>query len=508
MTTGRRRFLGHLTAGAVSAAVPVRAYSALPKFARSPFQLGIASGDPTDSSVILWTRLAPAPLELAGGMSDVAVPVDWQVARDEGFRQVVRHGTVLAEPELAHSVHVDVQGLTPYTEYWYRFRAGGVESEVGRTLTLPEPGESPAQTRFVTCSCQHYEQGYFSAYTHMLDDAPDFVVHLGDYIYDVSFGPGVRTHGNNDPLITVDDFRMRHALYKTDQSLRAAHRHLPFFAIPDNHDALQDNDTRRLAVRAAAYQAWYEHMPVRVRYRPDSAALSLYKSVEVGNLLRLNLLDTRQFRSTENISQGDPDYAFGIFRPDVPARLGSDRHMLGTEQAHWLRQRLTNSPATWNVVASTVPVGEFELRRGSDPTPHYYYSSWDGYPASRAEMFDALRQTQNPVVLSGDIHSFWCKDLIARVDGKDQTIATEFTTSSISAGWPAPLAEPIADNLTRNPATRFYEPNDRGYALHEVSSSRWSTVFRGLDSVEKEASSPRNIKNFELFPGRGGAQIS
>ncbi|MEM7278629.1 MAG: alkaline phosphatase D family protein, partial [Pseudomonadota bacterium] len=403
--TRRRTFLKQLGAGATLALSRAREVIASPKFTANPFSLGIASGDPTDRSVILWTRLAPEPLKSGGGMPALAVPVKWQVASDRRFRRIVQEGTAMATPDLAHSVHVDVQSLNPKTEYWYRFSAGNAESKIGRTLTLPSPTQSVSKARFTTCSCQHFEQGYFSAYSHMIEDDPDFVVHLGDYIYDVSFGASFRNHVDNSPLLSVEDFRRRHALYKSDEFLQSAHRNLPFFAVLDNHDALPDGDLRQVAVRAAAYQAWYEHMPIRGWYRPGSAALATYQSLDLGTLLRLNILDTRQFRSNANIGEGDPKFGFGIYRPDVPARHERDRTMLGAEQMNWLDNRLSQSRATWNVVASTVPVGEFEIKRQGDARPHYYYSSWDGYTTNREALFQLLNKAENAVVLSGDIHS-------------------------------------------------------------------------------------------------------
>ncbi len=476
-----------------------------PKFTGNPFSLGIASGDPTDQSVILWTRLAPEPLKLGGGMPELAVPVRWQVAKDRRFRRIVQEGTTMATPDLAHSVHVDVQSLSPKTEYWYRFSAGDAESKIGRTLTLPSPTQSVSSARFTTCSCQHFEQGYFNAYSHMIEDDPDFVVHLGDYIYDVSFGASVRDHIDNSPLLSVEDFRRRHALYKSDEFLQDAHRKLPFFAVLDNHDALPDGDLRQVAVRAAAYQAWYEHMPIRGWYRPGSAALATYQSLDLGTLLRLNILDTRQFRSNANIGEGDPKFGFGIYRPDIPARHEHDRTMLGAEQMNWLDNRLSQSKTTWNVVASTVPVGEFEIKRKGDARPHYYYSSWDGYTANREALFKSLSKAENAVVLSGDIHSFWAKELVANIGGSSQSIATEFTTSAISAGWPEPLSGPIADSLTANPSTRFYDASYRGYALHDVTPESWTTRLRGIDAVDSIPSKSIDVAAFRIAAGAAGA---
>ena len=216
MTLNRRKFVKQLTAGVSFAMLPVTGICANPKFDQYPFSLGIASGDPSDQSVVLWTRLAPEPLSADGGMGTDAVPVHWWLAKDQQFRQNVQQGSALATADLAHSIHIDVNGLAPATEYWYRFMVGDVTSGIGRTCTLPAATSEVRRVRFACCSCQHFEQGYFNAYRHMIDDAPDFVVHLGDYIYDVSFGASVREHTDNSPLTTLADFRRRHAQYKLD----------------------------------------------------------------------------------------------------------------------------------------------------------------------------------------------------------------------------------------------------------------------------------------------------
>lgn len=502
MTVDRRTFVQQLLASGSLAVLPVRGNATRPKFDADPFSLGVASGDPNAQSVILWTRLAPKPFARDGGMDGRAVEVRWWVATDEQFRRVVRHGIALAMPDLAHSVHIDVQGLEPDTEYWYRFAADDAASPIGRTWTLHSTGASPSSVRFVTCSCQHYEQGFYAAYRHIVEDEPDFVVHLGDYIYDVSFGAGVRKHPSEMQPVTLADFRLFHALYKSDRQLQEAHRRIPFFTVPDNHDALNDFDRNRLAIRAAAYQAWYEHMPIRAWHRPGSATLSLYQSIDVGQLLRVNLLDTRQFRDSEHISEEDPNYGFGIYRPHVAERNAPSRTMLGAEQTRWLRGRLIDSPTHWNAIASTVPFGQFTFHRSGDSVPNYYYSSWDGYPANRREVVEELERTKNPIVLSGDVHSFWAKNVSGDGDQNGRTIAPEFVTTSISSGWPDPLSQPVLDNLSENLSVKYYEGRYRGYCLHDITATQWRTRMRGLDSVLTADSDIQDVATFEVKSGK------
>ena len=246
-----------------------------------------------------------------------------------------------------------------------------VPLKTSRNQTLPWiRADRPLKpVRFATASCQHYEQGFFIAYEQMIEDEVDFLIHLGDYIYDVSWGHDFRRHERSEPPVTLDQFRLRHALYKTDPWLQAAHAHLPFFVLPDNHDSLEYNDASRFDVRAAAYQAWYEHLPVRVSPRLGSAAMPIYGSFDLGNLVRVYLLDTRQFRDNQDVCRelADPDFGFGIYRPKCKVVGDPTRSMLGREQEKWLDRRLSDSEARWNVIASTVPFAPFNRSGFNSP---------------------------------------------------------------------------------------------------------------------------------------------
>ena len=310
----RRDFIISTTLGLAAAHVSAPLVAEA-RFARNPFTLGVASGDATQDSVVLWTRLAPEPLAADGGLGQDAIPVHWELFRDEAMQQPIKAGEELAIPLLAHSVHVDLQGLEPGREYWYRFSAGSHTSETGRTKTLPALDGQTESVRFVTVSCQNYTHGYFIAYDHIVADNPDFVVHLGDYIYETSYGETFRKHEVEDMPFTLDGFRRRHALYKTDASLMRAHARLPFFTTLDNHDAVIDIDPAGMARRAAAYQAWYEHMPVRGYGSPGDDRFELLRTIHAGDLIQVNLLDTRQFRDSQYLcSNNDPAYGFGNYR--------------------------------------------------------------------------------------------------------------------------------------------------------------------------------------------------
>ena len=263
-----------------------------------PFQQGVASGDPDATSVVLWTRLCPRPAEHGFGMPPEVFEVRWELAENESFSRGVRRGSTVATPQLGHSVHVEVHGLRPGRHYWYRFAADGAQSPVGRTRTLPAPDSMPGELRFAFASCQHFEDGLFTAYDAMRRDQPDLVIHLGDYIYE---GPGqekkVRRH--NGPakrsIETLDEYRQRHALYRSDPSLQAMHRDCPWLVTWDDHEVENDyagaisekkgfDPAAFLVRRAAAYQAYYEAMPLRASSLPRGPHMDLYRSASFGRL--------------------------------------------------------------------------------------------------------------------------------------------------------------------------------------------------------------------------------
>jgi alkaline phosphatase D len=310
---GRRRFLAG--AGAVAGLVlagRTTVVATRPTFSADPFSLGVASGDPLPDGVVLWTRLAPDPLN-GGGMPPAAVPVGWQVASDDQMRTVVRSGTALATPDLAHSVHVDVRGLEPGRRYWYGFTAGDAESPIGRTRTAPAPDAPLNRLRFAYASCQNWEQGYYTAYRHLAAEDLDLVVHLGDYIYESTAPDRPRSHNGPRPT-TLEEYRARHALYKTDPDLRAAHAAFPWVVTWDDHEVVNDYageidprnspPERFRARRAAAYQAYWEHLPLRPSSMPNGPGMQLYRRLTFGNLAEFSVLDTRQYRTDQPCGVG------------------------------------------------------------------------------------------------------------------------------------------------------------------------------------------------------------
>jgi alkaline phosphatase D len=484
---------------------------AQPKFHEYPFSLGVASGDPTTDGIVLWTRIAPDPLN-GGGMDEFDLPVDWMVATDPHFAHVVRHGTDIASPEWAHSLHVEVDGLQQDRWYWYRFLIGGVSSPVGRTRTLPERGSSAARLRLAVASCQHFEHGWFSAYRHMLDDDLDFVVHLGDYIYEGSWGAQVRRHESPRAALTLDDYRNRHACYKRDADLAAAHAAYPWLLTWDDHDVANDyaglvpNDGEPPAEfalrRAAAYRAYYEHMPLRAIHRPGaSGAMLMHSRVDFGDLARIHLVDDRQYRSPHPCSER------GEMVRDCPQRFAPDQTMFGAAQERWLADGLAASPARWNVLAQQTLIAPFESR-ANDGGYDVWTDGWDGYAGARSRLlrFIEAAQVRNVVALGGDMHAFYVSDLKADFDDANAApVATEFVGTSISSDDVDYAA--VSADLPHNPHIRYFESRWRGYLYCEITPELWRTDLRIVDNAHIAASPGRTLARFHVEEGRPGAQI-
>ncbi len=367
-----------------------------------PFTLGVASGDPLPDGVVLWTRLAPEPLAEGGlgGMPDRPVPVQWEVSTDESFRRVVARGTELARQEEAHSVHAEVSGLQPSADYFYRFRAGSELSPTGRTKTAPAQGARVDTFAFAFASCQNYPAGFYNAYAHMAEEDLDLVVFLGDYIY-TGDGQGVigRGYVPAREVMTLPDYRVRLGQVKSDADLQAAHAAFPWIVTFDDHevsnnwagaDADPDVPVQEfLSRRAQAFQAYYEHMPVRRTQRPVGPDLQIYRRLTFGDLMDFYVLDTRQYRSDQ-----------------VPQAQRADptRTILGDTQESWLRQAVAGPTARWNALAQQVVFSQRDFTVG--PEQGFNDDAWDNYLVARDRLRDHLAtvSTSNPVVLTGDVH--------------------------------------------------------------------------------------------------------
>ncbi|MDQ3611920.1 MAG: alkaline phosphatase D family protein [Actinomycetota bacterium] len=509
----RRRFLGSAAAAALAAGaaqVPLaRAQRGPARLVGYPFTLGVASGDPLPDSVVLWTRLAPAALS-GGGMPDRAVEVRWEVADDEGFSRVVRRGTEVARPALGHSVHAEPEGLQPGREYFYRFIAEGEASPTGRAKTAPIG--SPASLVFAFASCQQYEHGYFTSYQHMAREDLDFVVHLGDYIYEYepndfrAAGGNVRAHSGPE-IITLDDYRNRYAQYKSDPDLQAAHAAFSWLVTWDDHEidnnwadeVPEDGQPREafLRRRASAFQAYYEHMPLRRASRPTGIDLQLYRRLAFGDLASFNVLDTRQYRSDQPC---DDRSVVGC-----DERLDPARTLTGEEQERWLLDGLGASRATWNVLAQQVFFAQRDFN--TDDTQRFSTDAWDGYAANRDRIlgFVEERNVANPIVITGDVHNNWACDLKADFDDPEsRTLGSEFVGTSISTGGNGTDTTPFGEGVVEeNPHIKFNN-GQRGYVRCALNRETWRTDFRVVPYVKRPGAPVETLRSFVVEAGNPG----
>jgi alkaline phosphatase D len=459
-----------------------------------PFTLGVASGDPVSDGVLLWTRLAPDPLRGDGGMPPAWVRVDWQVATDETFTDVVRSGWTRAGAALAHSARVEVTGLRSDRVYYYRFRAGQHLSPTGRTRTFPALGTSVSSLRLATVSCQSLVAGRFAALRHLAGQDHDVVLHVGDYIYE-SQGPQSppagpdRRHRPFRELRTLDDYRVRHAQYRLDPDLQAAHASAPFLCVPDDHDVAnnmaghrgrngrEDPEVFRPRL-AAAYQAYYEHLPLRPSSRPRGPAMRLHRGFAYGDLARILLLDTRQHRS--------PQVPGPRFQPLGGAARRTSRTMLGGRQERWLHEALATSPARWNLIGQQIYLAALDLGMGDQPL--FNVDKWDGYPAARHRLtgFLAEQRPRNPVFLGGDVHAAMVNDITVGPEPDGPVVASEFLGSSVASAKGNTRAFEAV--LGKNPQVRLYDGRRRGYLSCTVSPERWRGDFWFVDDPLDAAS--------------------
>jgi alkaline phosphatase D len=508
--TDRREFLALATRASslvLLGNLPARGDEKTWRAHRDPFVLGVASGDPAPDGFVLWTRLAPDPLQ-GGGMPSRPVKVDWEVAGDDAFRGIVARGEALALPALAHSVHVEVHGLRPRADYFYRFVAGGERSPIGHARTAPAPGDLAGSVVFGVASCQSYQSGYFTALHHLAEEELDAVLHLGDYIYESgNWGRSpVRSQGTE--VFSLAEYRNRYALYKSDPDLKAAHARHPFVATWDDHEVENNyasdvpwSDVPRrqfLARRAAAYQAFYEHLPLRRASMPRGPGLRLYRRLSYGDLALVHVLDTRQYRSDQPCGDGQTRRC--------PETADPRATLLGAEQRDWFLEGLARSRARFDLVANQVPFGQIDNDAG--PDTRYDTDKWDGYLAERRTLTQAFaRRGTGPVFVTGDMHSNAAVDLKADFDDeRSPVVGAEFIGTSIStAGDGDDLPSWGATILKENPHVRFFN-GQRGYLRCTVEEGRLVTDFRVLEYVKERGSPVRTRARFALERGRPGIQ--
>jgi alkaline phosphatase D len=487
-------------------------------FADNPFTLGIASGDPSPTGVVLWTRLAPDPLAVGGGMPAEPFEVRYELSQDEDFHAIVRKGSTVALPDEAHSVHAEVSGLAPRHEYFYRFKVGDEISPVGRTRTTP-PGNAmvPAVT-FAFVSCQNFADGHFTPYADVAAASDiEAVIHLGDYIYEGS-ARAVRAHLPGREIRTLDEYRTRHGQYKTDLHLQAAHAAHPWLVTWDDHEfknnyADEDFDPDATvevvrARRAAAYRAYWEHMPLARARKPEGPDLPLYRRFHWGAQATFNVLDGRQYRSDQPLictrDQRDPS---GY----CPDDLNPGRSMLGAEQRDWLLEDLATTKARWNVLAQQTAFAPFIPQV---PVPRGFVAGadhWDAYVAERQRILNWVVEhgTPNPVVLTGDSHQNWVRNVppdYRNFDGPP--VATEFMGTSISTN-----GDPANGGFLRyaddpvNPHVIFRN-NNRGYVRCTLTPDSWTSEYRAVSTVVAPQATTSTLATFVVENGRPGAQLA
>ena len=483
-----------------------------PVFAEYPFQLGIAAGDPAPDGFVIWTRLAPRPLEIGHGMPSAPVPVKWEVATDRGFSNVARRGEAVARPELGHAVHVEVEGLEPGREYFYRFIAGAERTPSGRAKTAPAAGAAVAQARFGVLGCQAYEQGFYTAHRKAASEDLDFVYCYGDYIYE---GRGNRTYTGSGGTIenprqhvggecySLDDYRRRYAQYKLDTDLQASHAAAAWFVTWDDHEvannwvsALDEGVPPEVFLlrRQAAAQAFYEHMPLRRSAFPRGAEMQLYRHAAWGDLLDLNFLDTRSYRSDQPCDDNWATTCAGVSDPAA--------QVLGEAQEAWLYRNLDQSRAHWKVLAQQIMVMDMDRREG--PEPGFNLDTWAGYRIPRQRLLNRLkdRRIGNTVVLTGDEHQNYAGELyLDSRNPEGAPVAAEFVTTSISSSGDG--QDQRVDGrryLADNPFLKFNNAQ-RGYVVCDVTPERWQTEFKVLDKVSERGGTLTTRATFAVASG-------
>jgi alkaline phosphatase D len=473
---------------------------------RDPFMLGVASGDPRPDGMVLWTRLAQAPLDVGGGIGTTPVPVEWQVATDEAFTNIVQTGTETAVPAEGFSVHAEPRGLPAGAEFFYRFRANGFISPVGRTRTAPAPGTAPGTLTFAFASCQHFEEGWYHAHRFMAADDPDLILFLGDYMYEKASGLAtrVRWYVDFDETDVLDEYRQKYAQIRTDPNIQAAHAVAPWLAVFDDHE-LKNNwwgvssdvpDTRK----QASFQAFWENMPLPKAMKPVNAAIPLYRRVGWGALARFHMMDTRQYRWKQAPNNNNTN---------CTELRRTDRTLTGAAQEQWLLDGFAAGGSRWDFLGQQVFFAANDTD-GAASTCDVNEDAWDGYPASRQRITQGWvdRGVRNPVVLTGDVHRHWANNVrLNYVDHSSPFVGTELVATSVtSTGDPGATDNP--PQVPNNPHL-YYVGNHRGYVRVRASAARLTADFMKVSSVVQKDPTKVTLsvrKSFVVEDGVPGVQ--
>ncbi len=533
----RRQFLqlaSFAAASAVTLSLPRSVWSQTDtshKFQSNPFTLGVASGSPTHDSVVLWTRLVES------GLDSRPVTVRWEVSNDDKFTRIAQSGQHLATADLGHSVHVELQNLQPDRWYFYRFMAGDAISSIGKTRTFPKAGASADKLKIAYASCQRWEAGYFTAYKHMLAEKLDAVMFLGDYIYEYPGNPvsAVRLPSSTSSLgfvLTLDDYRNRYAQYKSDVDLQAMHAACPWLMTWDDHEVQNDyasltagdsgiadifsNPADFAMRRAAAYQAYYENMPIRASTLTKSLAglasgaeMRIFQRVDVGQLASFYMLDPRQYRDRQACSKDGKLGASMVNPAKCTDWLDPKRTMLGAQQESWLSVELATAKqrgSTWNVLAQSTLFGLRDNTPGDGES--FFNDGWDGYAPARKRLTDALQKNtvQNAVMLGGDVHENWVGYLKADYSQTAAAqaapaIGVEFCGTSITSSAGSSAVEKTPERLAENPHFVFADAKRRGYGVIEFTPKQLTTSLRVVDNVRAQNTTVSTLAQFAVSAG-------
>jgi len=514
-----RRFVLTSAAGGAAAALASACRApetgGAPVFRNDPFSLGVASGDPASDGFVLWTRLAPNPLDPDGGLAPEAVDVAYEIALDEGFTQIVRAGVERALPGQGHSVHAEIHGLEAGREYFYRFHTGGVTSPVGRALTAPAYGAGHDSLKIAWASCAHYEQGYFHAYRDMADERVDLIIHTGDYIYESSWGPQVRRHISPEPY-TLEDYRRVHANYRLDPDLQAAAAIAPWLVTWDDHEvdndyagdvseepfvSLEDFRARRLA----AYQAYWENMPLRRRSMLERASgrMRIWGQTVFGDLAEINMTDGRQFKTPMACPTAEDRGGQVIDPATCDERQDEARSYLGEAQERWLRRSFARSGASWSFIVQPTLFSQFYTVNPETNLPTSWTDGWDGYPAARRRLAETLasREDADPIILGGDTHCYWVSEV--KTDYDDPTspsVGSEFVTTAVTSHHSN--HDLFAANVERFDHIKHFDARERGYGLINLTHDQADVHLRTVGEVKRrDGYARRDQKRFVVERG-------
>jgi alkaline phosphatase D len=477
------------------------------------FAWGVASGEPTHQGMVLWTRLSGPGLP-----NDQGVPVQWEVAEDEGFTRIVARGTEMAESAWAFSVHAEPSGLAPARPYWYRFHSLGQQSPAGLTRTAPAP-DAPARLKLIIASCQRYDMGHYAAWRHAAQWQPDLILFLGDYIYETA-SPADRIRRHQGGYVqTLAQYRARYAQYKTDPLLQAAHASAPWMVIWDDHEV--DNDYAGLqgqrlqpdfaAQRRNAYQAFWEHMPLPMRMRPDlsapGASLPLYRRHAWGRLAQIHLLDDRQYRDPQACPREGRGGSNIVALRDCPDLALPARSLLGAAQEDWLHKGWDRQ-RRWNLLAQQTLMMRWAWSNPYAPAQGSYWTDgWDGYPAARTRLLQSVldQDIRNLVVLGGDVHGNYVGDLKLNADSPfGRVVASEFCGTSITSFNGSP--ERVVAAHAFNPHVKHARIDERGFVAFEISDQSLVGHLMVVDDALDPNSGIRVSARYAVEAGRPGVQ--